>query len=219
MVPLTRRRLLQGATVLSVGLAGCSGASSSSSSSPSPPMDAENVELDPEHVALRDSDDEPVAWIGSVTTDTKSTPTERDRPISDHETGLIASADQAARLMFADVDARAEARSFVDAADFETETLLLVPRKVAECYRLELCAVTWSASSYHTYFGRTLRPAEVACETDTRDRVAYLIRIPDTLDPAQVTSRGSGSSSGSCAKFRQRFERERGRRSAGGSDR
>ena len=203
MVPCTRRRLLQGAAALSAGLAGCEGTGSSSSSS-NGPLEAENVEVEPEGVVLRNPADAPVAWFAEAGTD--APPTVTERRIARRESGLIAGVDRAGRVQFADVEGADDARSFVAATDFEAETLLLETRLVAECYRLELCAVTWSETSYHTYFGRTLRPAEVACATDARDRVAALVRIPDALDPDRVNAHGSGSSSGSCAKFRRRFE-------------
>ena len=147
MVPLTRRRLLHGASALAIGLAGCSGTSSSGRSSSNLPTDAENVELDPDVVALRNTEDEQTAWIGQRPTETR-TPTEREPRITDREAGLIASADRAAKLSFGDVNGRTEARSFVEATDFETETLLLETRRVAECYTLECCAVTWSTDDY-----------------------------------------------------------------------
>lgn len=215
MVPLTRRRLLQGAAALSAGLAGCNGASSGTSHS-NHPTEAENVETDPDGYALRNPADEPVAWIAESDTEIAPPTPDPDRRIAESETGLIASVDTAARLRFADVAGAADTESLVDTTDFERETLLLETRRIAECYRLELCAVTWSETSYHTYFGRTLRPADVSCRVDAHDRVASLVRIPDVIDPGQVTSHGSGSSSGSCAKYRHRFERELDGESGGG---
>lgn len=215
MVPHTRRRLLQGAAALAAGLAGCNGSSSGVSSS-NHPDDAENLETDPEGYALRNADNAPVAWFASSETSTAPPTTEREPRISERETGLVATAERASRLRFADVDGVDGARSFVEETDFDRETVLLETRLVRECFRLDLCAITWSATSYHTYFGRTYRPADVACRTDANDRVAQLVRIPDTLDPDAVTSHGSGSTSGSCAKFRHAFERRMDERGSDG---
>lgn len=198
MVPATRRALLTGAAAAVAGLAGCSGSNSSSSSSP--PSDPENLETEPLTVSVRHTENAPVAWLGE-----KPTPT-GDRRLSDHETDLIPNAETAADLGFADLDGVDELQSFVDSTDFDRETLLLESHRVDECYRLELCAVTWSASSYHTYWTQTLRPADVACSAESQDRVATLVRIPAPLDPAELNGAGSRMSRGSCSKYRTELE-------------
>lgn len=193
MVPATRRALLAGAVAAVAGLAGCSGSSSSSSSAP--PTDPENVEAEPVSVGLRHTENAPVAWLGEM-----PTPTD-DRPLPGHESDLIASSETAADLGFADVDGVDAMRSFVQTTDFERETLLLERHRIGECYELGICAVTWSASSYHTYWTQTLRPADAACRADAHDRVATLIRIPATIDPSQLTGAGARMSRGSCTKY------------------
>lgn len=208
MVTPTRRALLHGAAAVAVGIAGCQTSSSGTSRS-SDPLDAENAETDPEHRSLRNGHNAPVAWLSTTETTSPRPTTGREPRISERETGLIANSETADRLRFASLDGVDAARAFVDDTDFERETILLEARRIPECYQLELCALTWSSTSYHTYFGRTLRPADVACEVETYDRIALLIRIPDVLDPDQVRSHGSGTSIGSCWKFRHRLERRR----------
>lgn len=216
MVTPSRRALLQGAAAAAVGIAGCQ-TSSSGTSRTSDPLDAENVETDPERRPLRHTENAPVVWLSTGTTTSPPT-TDREPRISERETGLIANQDTADRVRFANVDRVEEAREFVDDTDFHRETILLESRIVPECYQLELCALTWSSTDYHTYFGRTLRPADVACRVERSDRLALLIRIPDVLDPEQVRSRGSGTSSGSCWKFRHRLERLRTERAGRTTD-
>lgn len=198
MVPATRRALLTGAAAAVAGLAGCGGSNSSSSSSP--PSDPENLETEPATVAVRHTANAPVAWLGE-----KPTPTD-DRGLSSHDSELVANAETASDLGFADVDGVDDMRSFVDATDFARETLLLERHRVGQCYELGLCAVTWSATSYHTYWTQTLRPADVACSAEAHDRVATLVRIPDVIDPSQLSSAGARMSRGSCTKYLTELE-------------
>lgn len=195
MVSATRRALLSGAAATVAGLTGCSGANRSSSSSP--PDDPANVATEPDAVGIRGSENTPLAWLGE-----RPTPT-GERRISDHVTELVASAEAAEDLDYAEVDGVEAMQAFVSDTDFDRETLLLESHRVPECYRLELCAVTWSAASYHTYWSRRYRPADVACAADAHDRVAHLVRIPGVIDPSQLSSAGARTSSGSCDKFRQ----------------
>ena len=205
MVTRTRRALLQGAAALSLGLAGCSGASSSgSTATASNRLEGENVVRDPESVALRNPDNTWAAWRTDEAPIATASTADGDRRIADAEEGLIADAETAADLRFADVDGVDAARTFVDGTDFATETLVLDTSRVPECYRLDLCGVTWSATDYHTYYGRVLRPVDVACRTDTWDRITHLIRIPAVLDPTEIRGRGRGTAGDGCSGFRER---------------
>jgi hypothetical protein len=229
MVPLTRRRVLHGATALLAALGGCNDpiSGSASSSHSVPPRDAENLETDPESYVLRGSEDRPLVWLRPENTDESDASETRDRRRTGPRHDLVADEDTAARLAFAEnavgvrepgdaaetpeprrgSDAIDAARAFVEGTDFDSETLLIDPRRIGECYRLGLCYVTWSETEYHTYYGRFYRDADVACDADARDATVRLIRIPDVLDPEEVTGSGSGVHSGSC--WRPPEERER----------
>lgn len=202
----TRRQALQGAAVLLTGLAGCSGSSSSSGSS-SAPETAENVETEPAHYMLRSQDDTPpVRMLPEETRgDETATTANARRRLPDR--GLVATRETADRITFADIDGAEEARSFVEGTDFDRETLLLEPDRIGECFKLDLCYITWSATEYHTYYARLYRDVEVACEADARVWAVNLIRIPDTLDPDEVTGSGSGMASGTCYPWERRLER------------
>lgn len=206
MVPCTRRRALLGAAGVLAALAGCSGSSSGSDRSGGPEP-GENVETEPDHHALRNSRNGPAVWIGSGDGGSGSTPDDDARRRRSH--GLIATRRDADRLAFADVDGADGARAFVEGTDFDRETLLIEPDSVGECYDLQLCYVTWSATEYHTYYARHYRDVDVACSTDDRDRVAHFIRIPDTIDPERVRGSGSGTTSGTCHGWERRLERRR----------
>ena len=204
MVPTTRRRALLGAAGVLAGLAGCAGhTASSGSSSGSDPLP--NVETDPARYALRNPAREPAVWIGPED-GTETDDDHRGRP-----GGLVASPTTADRLAFAPVDGVEAAREFVETTDFERETLLVEATPVGACYELEFCHVEWSTTRYHSYYARHYRPVDVACEADERHVVSSLVRIPEALDPEEVTGSGSGVSSGGCHSWERRLEASRER--------
>ena len=204
--------------MLLIGLAGCSRSSSSSGSS-SAPETAENVETEPAHYMVRGQQDTPPVWMRPEGTRGDESPTTEGvrRRLPDH--GLVATREMANRITFSDIDGAEEARSFVEGTDFDRETLLLEPDRIGECFKLDLCYITWSATEYHTYYARLYRDVEVVCEADARVWTVNLIQIPDTLDPDEVTSSGSGTASGTCHPWQQRLERRRAETNASSRNR
>ncbi len=198
MPALHRRRLLAGAAGLLAGLAGCSRSTTDTHSVPGERR-PENVAVDPDAVSLRGpSTDDPLAWLASDAT-------ESDDPDAADSSGrdalrrrLVGSRTEADRIRFADVAGADDARRLVAETDFEAETLYVEQRDVRECYSLELCYVTWSATEIDTQYGRHYRDADVPCEVDARDAAAWLVRVPDALDPDEVRSYGSGTGGGGC---------------------
>ena len=205
MPALPRRRLLAGAAALLSGLAGCSETTTDTDSAPGERR-AENVARDPDLVSLRGPESgDPLAWLppedaagpGDAAADSSSAAAS-DPPPDSSRWGIVASRSRADRLRFADVDGAAEARRFVAETDFTEETLYLDHQNVGECFALKLCYVTWSQTEIDTQYGRYYRDADVSCRTDATDEMAWLVRVPDALDPDEVSSRGSGTSSGGC---------------------
>ncbi|MFC4451827.1 hypothetical protein [Halorussus aquaticus] len=159
---------------------------------------AENVVRDPEFVTLRDSDADALAWVPSEGT-TASDGDESSTPSATHrERRLVATAEAADRLRFADVEGADDARQFVAETDFESQTLFLERHRVRECFRLKLCYITWSETEVGTRYGRYYRDADVACRTDAEDATVRLIRVPDALDPERVSGYSSGTNSNGC---------------------
>lgn len=197
MVPSTptRRRTLLAAAGTLAALAGCSG-SNSGGGRGTPASGGRRQRFDPDsvlpHHRLRAATDDPLLWDPTVTSDGDST--RQRRPT------FIASRETADRIEFADVDGAADARAFLDETTFDAETIYVERYPVRACYTLQLCGVSWTETSIDTEFGRVLRDADVACEADARESTAWLIRIPESLDPDLITSYGSGSSSRSCSE-------------------
>lgn len=202
MVPVTRRRLLHATAGVAAALAGCGDASRDESRGP--PEPPENVDRDPDGYALRNPDGEPAAWLpredaesdgtgGDSSGTSPSGPPENARVYA-----LVASRETADRIRYADVDGVEGAREFVAATEFDTESVYVESKRVQACYRLELCYVTWSDTEIDTQYGRHLRDADVACDADAEESTTWLVRVPDALDPDEVTGHGSGTSGRGC---------------------
>lgn len=189
----TRREVLLGAAGLLVGPAGCNEeAAGRSPTVPAAPTDpgrrrspGETGVHDPERAVLR-SGEGPLAWFAEdVATGRTDDATDTGTvPAGERETGgAVTDGSTAATLAFADVAGADEARAFVDATDFDRETLYLHHSPVTACERLRLCSVSWSDGEvsirYARFLGDWNEPRE-AGETDTR---ATLVRLPVALGP------------------------------------
>jgi len=203
MPSITRRRALHGAAALLTGFAGCAGESSSSSSHP--PEATGNVAFDPESYSLRNPRLEPVVWTGERPTPVEDEERERARPWGHHL--FVADADDADAVSIGDVDGAAGAREFLDATDYDAATVYVERVAIRQCFTQELCHVRWSETEIDTSYARYYRDADVACETETRDVLVTLIRIPGAFDPSDVNSYGSSRGSGTCERRNERLRR------------
>ncbi|MFB6146770.1 MAG: hypothetical protein ABEJ08_03705 [Halobacteriaceae archaeon] len=186
-MPSTSRRslLASGAAALTT-LSGCA----SRGVETDPPERTHEAVQHPPAVTVRGRGNEPVASIDPATT---------DRPDADpRHRGLVASEADADRLSITVEDGATRARSFLAETDFDSETVVLDGQEVRQCFDHDICWVTWTASTYRTFYVRRYRPWDVACERGERDYLAHLIRIPAALDPAAMHSDGRGWSTGDC---------------------
>lgn len=204
MVPQSRRRLLQAATAVAAGLAGCSGLSGNESSSGRSVSEGGttlpdgSVESDPDVLLVRaNTDRPPLRLVDQDAEPTESEPRERRRRRIRSE--VIDSASRAERLVVADGVDGGSVTSFVSETAFDSETLYLDTKLVEECFRLELCSISWSADEVQTDYARPLRPYNEACSADEQVYESRLIRIPAAVDADEVNSYGSSvSGSGNC---------------------
>lgn len=164
----------------------------------SPPRDPENVARDPEALAFRSTDPEPIVRVRE--TDSQEPNAGASDRREHAERGLLADPGAADLLAFPGLgdDDRRRARRFLDGTDFSATTVYAEQRAVGECYRLRLCWVIWSETEIRTQYGRAYRDWDVACSTENRDRTLHLIRVPEALDPDAVSSYGSGVHSRGC---------------------
>jgi len=197
----TRRKILQAVTALTAGLAGCNGLSGSSSSSATavagrsdPPA---NSETDPPQLLVRAGTERPPLRLAEPDSETADEDWNKlDRRIT-HE--VISTPETAERLTIAaGVETDADIESFVSETAFDSETLFLETTMVQECFRLDLCWVSWGAEEIGTDYARILRDYDEACSDDTTVMESRLIRLPVALDEESVHSFGTTIGSGSC---------------------
>jgi hypothetical protein len=211
MPALTRRRALHAATAIVAGFAGCSGESSSSSSYPSEAIGS--LAVDPESYSLRNPDSDTVFWSGE-----RPTTTGDDEGLHHESHRFVATPEDAASVSFADVPGADEARAFLEATDYDAETVYAEQWFVGECYAQELCYVQWSETEIETSYSRRYRDADVRCETDARDVVATLIRLPEPFDPSEVHGYGSSRGSSTCEERNERIQRRQDASDDGGEE-
>jgi hypothetical protein len=202
MVPPTRRNLLRTAAALTAGLAGCgrftgeeSSVSRSASDGPGPSTRGENSETDPDSLLLRTDAAEPSIRLAGA----DGTPAGSDRQSRYHTHTVVDSESRAENLVVADGADATAVSSFISATDFENETIYLETVRVAECFRLELCSVSWAVDEVQTNYVRRGRPYDERCAADAEVFESRLVRIPASLAESEVNGYGSSiSGRGSC---------------------
>ena len=200
MVPPTRRHLLQTATAVAAGLAGCGGLTGEESSSSHSASEGTgttisngNRETDPEVVLLRTGGDSPPIRLEDG--DEQPTGSDRwSRQSHRHSHAIVDSRSRAEKLFVADIPDAESVSSFLSATDFDAETLYLETIGVAECFRLELCSTSWAAGEVQTDYVRQNRPYDERCSADAEVLESRLIRTPASLDADEVNSYGSSIS-------------------------
>lgn len=202
MVPTTRRTLLQAATAAVCGLAGCGQLTASSSSGGStsesehPPDSMANTDSDPSLIVFRaDSETEPIRVSGAEPTPTPG----YERRHSRVSHAVVDTIEKGRSLTVADGFDERRVVSFVEATDFDSQTLYLEHARVEQCFRLQLCEISWTPTEIRTDYARRLRPYDEECAVDTYVVESRLIRLDDGLDEASVNSFASSvSGSGEC---------------------
>jgi hypothetical protein len=195
----TRRGVLLGAAGLLAGLAGCNEDTGDDGTpaertptDPGEPRDVgEDGTRDPEQYALRGDDDGVIAWFaegpGAAGADTSDSDGTTDAgtipPDERRDEGVIADEATAATLSFGDVDGAEEAREFVEATDFDSESIYLDQTPLGDCYRLELCSADWGGEELSLRYVSVLQDYDVACSGRDRDTLAMFVRVPVALDP------------------------------------
>ncbi|MBX0321810.1 hypothetical protein EGH21_02070 [Halomicroarcula sp. F13] len=206
MVPPTRRRVLHGVAGLASALAGCGGLldGSAESSRASPTATARQndfagSESDPESVALRADTDRPPVWLADPEQEDGGRPTESEHSYF-RTNALVDGAERAERVSVADVSGADRVGAFLDATAFDSETVYVETHQVGECFRLELCGVSWRPDEVQTDYTRVTRPYDEACRADEKVFAVRLVRIPAALDADSVTGFGSSVGTGGCRR-------------------
>ena len=207
MVSLRRRHLLRGAVGLAAGLAGCNGLDSlrGSERTPTPPAGGSGSPLSrrsttsPDTAHVRVADGRPPVWLPDDSDGDGSRPTPDDR--ARHLSSIVVdSRSRAERVAFVDDPAVDTARSFVAETSFDSETLYIQNHRVEDCFRLELCHLSWHDGTVETDYARHVRPYDERCAADEWIAESWLIRIPAALSEQDVTSRSTSVGSGPCER-------------------
>lgn len=109
---------------------------------------------------------------------------------------LINDPDRLAEIEFApgvpesDVEST---RTFLEATDFDEETIYVSLMGVESCDRYRIHSVTWDVPGRRIEYEycEELRPPDADCRADTRETVGLFFRLPTVLE---MDLRGSGSS-------------------------
>ena len=171
----SRRRALHAiGTVATVAVAGCSGGSDGFQVAA--PDDRGDPVTDYELRKVRDSSGKAIFWRS----DEDDRSSEAGRQTRSH--AYVASEDDVASLSFApDSDAAAELAAFVGETDFGSSSVLLESQGIQECYDLEFRGVWRDNDGLQTAYCSRLRPAGVACSTESKDAVGVGVRVPFSL--------------------------------------
>ena len=200
MSGVTRRGVLQGVTGAAVLLAGCSDLVdlTGDSSSPTRGQDGDSGDgsaTNPETLLVRADTDGPPVWLADESGDGR--PTGREDGYHRDST-VVDSPSRADRVSVAGGVDRDRVKSFLDATDFDAETIYMETVRVEECFRLDLCRISWVPGKVSTDYVRRPRPYTDRCGVESRVFETHLIRIPDTLDGGGVTSHSSSIGTGRC---------------------
>lgn len=186
----SRRRLLAAGGSLSATIAGCTGFGESDSATHNATEGGEPLPSD-EYELLTLRVDEPEPFVSAD----DDQPGDRvDRPYR-RWVAFVLSEDDATALEI-DADGAADARAFLEATDFETESVVIEQREIDDCYRRELLSVQADADGFRTQYCRSLKEPTTPCEADVTAMEAIFVRVQHAYDDAP-SSRAS-SESGSC---------------------
>jgi hypothetical protein len=189
MPSYTRRRVLAATSAGLALLAGCSARDDRLSDPPGTRRDPEPV--DHEFVSVR-SVDEPVVFRAQR--ETERTLSDRRRRAGQE---FVATPSDREELTFADTEAGRTVADFVAETDFAAASVLLWSTAVSGCHEVQLRSVTLQADGDpHLDFCRSVRAADVSCDDDRDETVAYAVRFP--IDGSDVNGYRLGMSS-SCA--------------------
>jgi hypothetical protein len=143
--------------------------------------------VDHEFVTAR-STEEPV--IFAVDRDSEQTVREDRRRVGRE---FVAEPADLEELTFTATEAGQTVATFVEDTDLSSASVLLWSTGVSECHEIHLRSVTLQADGDpHVDFCRSKRPADVSCDADRTETVAYAVRFPIT--GSDVSGYGSGMS-------------------------
>ncbi|WP_152041109.1 hypothetical protein [Salinigranum salinum] len=138
------------------------------------------------------ADGRPPVWL---TDSDRPTPDTHSRHLSSI---IIDSQSRAERVEIVDVPAAEDARSFITNTSFDRETVYIQTHRVRECFRLDLCHVSWHSTTVETDYARILLPYDERCAADEWAAESWLVRIPAALSEDDVNGFSTSVGSAAC---------------------
>lgn len=203
---MNRRESLAAFAGAAASLAGCSGfvtgsgeSSSTATAGEAPIADGpgDGSTGDPETLLVRTATDRPPLWLTDQDGEDGGRPSPVDRR-SHHDSTVVDTVSIADRLAVAETVDRSRLDDFLDATDFETETVYLETIQIEACFELQLCRIAWGPSKVSTDYGRQTLPWDEPCGADEHVFETRLIRIPDAIAADDVNSFSSSVGGGPC---------------------
>ncbi len=201
---ISRRRLLAATGgCLSASVAGCveaiEGIEYESSSDADESVSSEPYEAsdDLEYVSVRAPGEMPFVFSSADDAEEAEyddSPTARARA----QSTVFVTDEAAGESLYIDYDGDGvdDARAFVDATDFESQTVVVEQRRIDDCYRRALVSVSARDDEFRTQYCRELQPATAPCDADATEMQAFFIRVDRPY--SDRPSRRGGGESGSC---------------------
>jgi hypothetical protein len=158
------------------------------------------------------ADGRPPIWLTDHDrNDGRPTPDDHSRHISSL---IIDSQSRAERVETVDVPAAEDVRSFIASTSFDRETVYIQNHRVRDCFRLDLCHVSWHSTRVETDYARVLLPYDERCAADEWAAESWLIRIPTALSEDDVNGFSTSVGSAACDRTAGLGEATGGRESA-----
>jgi hypothetical protein len=142
------------------------------------------------------ADGRPPIWLTSPDqNDGRPTPDDHSRHLSSL---IVDSRSRAERVEIVDVPAAEDARSFITNTSFDRETVYIQNHRVRDCFRLDLCHVSWRSTTVETDYARILLPYDERCAADEWAAESWLVRIPAALSEDDVNGYSTSVGSAAC---------------------
>ncbi|MXV64351.1 hypothetical protein GS429_20220 [Natronorubrum sp. JWXQ-INN-674] len=195
---ISRRRTLAATSgVLGAVLAGCAGESESESSSTAEFNESDGAAYESTHeyevLSVRSTDDEHFVHPSKDEASAEDDADDRLSPRYRRTLQFVLDEDEADALWIeddrTDGDVR-DLREFVDATDFDTQTIVIDQRTIDDCYERRVRGVLAESDSLRTRYCQRLKPPETPCEADKTVMEAVVFRIERSYEESP-SSRGS----------------------------
>lgn len=180
---VSRRGLLATAcSALALTGAGCAGSDGSETTVEHSASEETTLESTHEYesIAVRSADNEVFVYRDDEAAEAAD---DRDQYRSRRNRVFVVD-DEAATALRIETNERdaSEIRQFVEATDFERESIVVEQRPIEDCYRRRLVAVRADDDEFRTEYCQTLKDATTACEADKKLVEAIVIRVQRPYD-------------------------------------